>query len=193
MCGIENQTSFKQFREQAVMSTAYHESGHMVAAVVLGLPLLDGGIHIDLELSGVSYYCHRLPGDPSKSRQDQLEREKTVIALYAGRIAQLRFLPDYDDPASWESDRAIATQLLAELEQGSPRASEGSLWHQAESLVASNWRFIEGLASALLAKPITAMSQDELEKGWSKGTRKQEKCMSHAEVSDFFRREVVGQ
>jgi hypothetical protein len=193
MCGVENRTTFTQLREHAVMSTAYHEAGHMVAAYVLGLPLLDGGIHIDLELSGVAYYCHRLPGDLSNSPQDEVERENTVIALYSGRIAQVRFFPDYDDPASWESDEAIANQLLKESEYDSPRASEQRLRLQAESLVESYWGFIEGLASALLAKPITAMPQHELEKGWSKGTRKQEKCMSHSEVSDFFQRKGVGQ
>jgi hypothetical protein len=190
MNGFENEMSLKAFHEQAVKSTAYHEAGHMVAAVVLGLPLQDGGIHIDLELSGVSYYCHRLPGDPRNSRQDQLEREKTILALYAGGIAQLRFLPAYDDPNSWKSDREVAAQLLTEL--GHTKASEASLWRQAKSLVDSNWTLIEGLASALLAKPITAMSKAELEKGWSKGTRKQEKCMSLEEVRAQIKIDVQG-
>lgn len=80
--------SQNEFLRQYAESTAYHEAGHMVAAVLQGLPVRGRGIHIDTEVSGVAYYCHRKPGGLGTSEQDRLELQRTIIALYAGRAAQ---------------------------------------------------------------------------------------------------------
>jgi hypothetical protein len=176
------------FLAQNARSAAYHEAGHMVAAVLQGLPLQDGGIHIDLEGSGVSYYCHRLPGNHVTSEIDTVEREKTIIAIYAGWVAQKKHFPNCDDGDSWESDRATVSELLRELKHASLKATQRMLWERAEQLVHMNWSTIESLALTVLAKPFTPMSALEFGRGWSKGKGIQEKFMSRVEVADFFRK-----
>jgi hypothetical protein len=183
---FQQDDSLKGFLNQNAKSAAYHEAGHMVAAVLQGLPLQDGGIHIDLEGSGVSYYCHRLPGNHVTSKIDTVEREKTIIAIYAAWVAQKKYFPDCDDSDSWESDRATVTALLNELKPATPKITQHMLWEQAKQLVYANWSTIEGLAFALLAKPVTPLSQLEFGKGWSKGTEMHEKSMSRGEVEDFL-------
>jgi hypothetical protein len=185
---FQEDDSLKGFLNQNAKSAAYHEAGHMVAAVLQGLPLQDGGIHIDLEGSGVSYYCHRLPGNHVTSKTDTVEREKTIIAIYAAWVAQKKYFPNCDDSDSWEPDRATVTALLNELKPATPKVTQHMLWERARQLVYANWSTIEGLAFALLAKPVMPLSQLEFEKGWSKGTKMHEKSMSRGEVEDFLRK-----
>src|ERR1035441_6697951 len=161
MENFQQDNSLKWFLAQNAKSAAYHEAGHMVAAVLQGLPLRDGGIHIDLEGSGVSYYCHRLPGNHVTSGIDTVEREKTIIAIYAAWVAQKKYFPDCDDSDSWESDRATATRLLNELKPEAPKVTQHMLWERAKQLINANWPTIEGLSIALLAKPVTTMPQLE--------------------------------
>ena len=78
-----------QFLARQAESAAYHEAGHVVAAVIQHMPLRERGLHVDTEGSGISYYWHRLPGNPGSSHQDQLEREQTIIAIYAGWASQM--------------------------------------------------------------------------------------------------------
>jgi len=175
---------------QVLKSTAYHEAGHTVAAVLQGMPIQDGGIHIDLEGSGVAYYCHRKPGMPGDSEIDRTEREKTIIALYAGRIAQFKSLPniDYRDyPDSWKSDWETATELLRELFPLVDGLTDASYYAWAQQLVLKHWSTIESLALTLWKKPVRPMQPGEFEKGWSHGQKKQEKHMSRSEVQTFFK------
>jgi len=172
-----------------VKSTAYHEAGHIVTAVLQKMPLQDGGIHIDLEGSGVAYYCHRLPGLPDNSEISVDEREKTIVALYSGRIAQFMFLQDIDYrdyPDSWKSDWIIAAKLLDEIFPLSELLTEKYFYLRAQELIIRYWSFIENLASELWGKPITPLPQSEYEKGWSQGRKKQEKVVSRSEVQAFF-------
>jgi hypothetical protein len=170
-------------------STAYHEAGHIVAAVLQGMPLHDGGIHIDMEGSGVANYCHRRPGLLGNSDNDRDEREKTIVALYAGRIAQFTSLPrlDYRDyPDFWKSDWATAEQLLQELFPSEVMPPGTSFYARAQDLVTECWSIIENLSLALWKKPIRPMQRGEFEKGWSHGQKREEKHMSRSEVRAFF-------
>jgi hypothetical protein len=81
----------------------------------------------------------------------------------------------------------VVTGLLRELKPASPKVTQRMLWERAEQLVQANWPTIEGLALALLAKPVMALTQLEFNKGWSKGTKLQERSMSRAEVETFFK------
>lgn len=169
-------------------ATAYHEAGHAVAAVFQHLPLLEDGMHIDMEGSGVTYYCHRSPspGQFDDSEAGRFEREQTIIALYSGRIAQKTFLRWFDEYDSWKSDWALAAQLIQELALLAPDSPGQLLYNHAERLVLVQWPTIRRLASALWHKPLTPMSQSEFEKGWSLGKKRLEKCMSGSEVRAFF-------
>jgi hypothetical protein len=46
-----------------VESAAYHEAGHIVAAVVQKMPIRQAGIDVDLCGCGCAYYFHREVGD----------------------------------------------------------------------------------------------------------------------------------
>ena len=191
MENFQQDNSLKWFLAQNAKSATYHEAGHIVAAVLQGLPLRDGGIHIDLEGSGVSYYCHRLPGNDVASEVGTVEREKTIIAIYAAWVAQKKYFPDCDVSDSWESDRATATALINELRPAKPKITQHLLCERAKQLVEANWFTIESLAVALLAKPVTPLQQLEFAKGWSKGTKMHEKFMSRGEVEDFFKKSHI--
>ena|SRR6185295_2121494 len=73
-----------------VKSIAYHESGHIVVAAVLGRPLRSSGIHIDCVNRGIAFYAQRKPkvdysGPCAGTKMD------TMIAAYAGLPAQQIF------------------------------------------------------------------------------------------------------
>jgi len=175
--------------QQFAESTAYHEAGHMVAAVVLGLPLLEGcegGIRIDMEGSGVARYCERKPGNHETSSEGIVQRENTIVARYAGRIAQEKYLGESVDKVFWNSDWCIAEKLLDELKPISSESSQEMLYDRAERLVTEKWNLIEGLAAALWQRPVTNMTQYEIDEGWSKSTNTQEKHLPCSEVVDFF-------
>lgn len=176
--------------DQYVKSAAYHEAGHTTAAVLQEMPLRQRGIHVDSEGSGISYYWHRLPGDLANSENDQFERERTVIALYAGITAQRKFYPDCPEE-DWASDRATICALLEEMHPADPAArsaAQNNLEEKAEQLVSQNWPIIEGLASALVDRPYTPMPPIEIEENWSHSKKKIEKWMQGTEVVEFLKK-----
>jgi hypothetical protein len=169
-------------------SAAYHEAGHITAAVLQEMPLQQRGIHVDTEASGISYYCHRSPGTSARSEADQLERERTIIALYAGIAAQTRFFSDCPED-DWASDRATIRTLLEEMLPADSEArstAQNNLREKAEQLVSQYWPMIEGLTSTLLAKPETPLPPIEVENKWSHGKKGVEKWMRGSEVVEFF-------
>src|SRR5713226_9099367 len=85
---------YADFFAKYVDSTAYHEAGHITAAVVQGMPLRERGIHVDPTGRGIAYYWERESGDLENTEQDQEERKLTIVALYAAHAAQLNFMPD---------------------------------------------------------------------------------------------------
>ncbi len=180
-----------QFVAQCLESTAYHEAGHTTAAVLQRMPLRERGIHVDMEGSGVSYYRHRSPGDPRRSREDQLEREQTIIALYSGIAAQRKFFPECPDEEAWSSDMATIRAVVEEMHPAELTAGSATLidlQERAEQLVADNWSTVERLASTLLAKDNTALPEIEIQEGWSRGKKATEKFMPSAEIVEFFER-----
>lgn len=171
-------------------NAAYHEAGHVTAAVLQDMHLRDRGIHVDSRGSGISYYCHRSPGDPANSAIDQLERERTIIALFAGIISQKKFLLEHPGKEAWASDRATICALLEELHPSDPAArsaAQNDLEERAERLVSQNWKVIEDLVSALLAKAYTPMPPIEIAEGWSRDKARIEKSMCGSEVVGFFK------
>jgi hypothetical protein len=175
---------------QYFKSAAYHEAGHITVAALQGMRLRERGIHVDLEGSGISYYCHRLPGDLANSERDQLERARTIIALYAGITAQRKFFPDCPEK-DWASDKATICALLEEMHPAGAAArsaARNNLEKQAEQLVSQNWPIIEGLAMTLLAMPETPLPPIEIKEKWSHGNKGTEKWMPGSEVGEFFRK-----
>jgi hypothetical protein len=133
-----------KIKEEYVNSAAYHEAGHTVIAAGQGLWLRARGMHIDPEGSGITYYAHRLPGDLSASAKDQEEREKTIVALYAGRIAQARIFPECPEE-NWAADVGVVNALLDEMfatDATARSAADESLQQDAYDLVGGHWAVV---------------------------------------------------
>ncbi len=183
-------TEWDRLKGQYFMSAAYHEAGHTTAAVLQQMPLQEWGILVYQEASGVSYYWHRVPGDLANSRKDQVERERTITALYAGIIAQTRFFPDCPE-RDWASDKATICALLKEMNPADLAArsvTQNNLRQKAEQLVSGKWPIIQCLASTLLAKPDTLLPPVEIEGKASQDSRRIGKWMRGSEVVEFFGR-----
>jgi hypothetical protein len=183
-------TELNRLKAQYFMSAAYHEAGHTTAAVLQQMPLQERGILVYQEASGVSYYCHRVPGDLANSRKDQSERERTITALYAGTIAQARFFPDCPE-SDWASDKATICALLKEMHPADLAArsvTQDKLRENAEQLVSKNWPIIECLASTLLAKSDMLLPTIEIEGKASQDSKRIGKWMRGSEVAEFFGR-----
>ena len=138
-------------------SGAYHEVAHVVVAAVQGIPLTDKGIHLDKWGNGITYYRDRKP-DGSANVGSETEREKTIIATFAGWIAQNSFAQSRDCPCPQSGafyDINQANALLSEMyAEGSPGwwGARGTLYRESERLVERHWTAIESVALALWLK-----------------------------------------
>jgi hypothetical protein len=169
-----------------IKSTAYHEAGHVVSAVVQGLPLCDGGMRIDLRGSGVSHYRLWEPDGDSSSPEDEVGRRKSIISLHSGKVAQTRFLPDYDDPVSWEKDDLMIAELIRGITSETSDNIRSQTYHTAECLIEKHWSLVVGLAMLLWNRPKTQMPDEEFAKGWSKSPHRRERFLSTAEVRNYL-------
>jgi hypothetical protein len=178
-----------KIKEEYVNSAAFHEAGHVVIAALQGLWLRARGMHVDLEGNGIAYYGHRLPGDLSNSAEDQQEREKTIVALHAGRIAQVRVFPECPD-ANWAGDENVVRALLDEMytsDLNVRSAAAQRLQQQAQELVRGHWAPIHSLATELLSKPSTEQPPIEIEENWSHGKTRLERWIPASEVVQILR------
>ena len=171
--------------ETYLNSCAYHEAGHTVVAVTLGMPLRNRGIHIDTKGNGIAYYWFRTPENLDNSPQDIIERERTIISTEAGFIAQRKFYASCP-PGGNLNDRDQSIKLLDEMYQNRNDwiGAQQRLLAQAERLVETFWGAIEALATALLAKPLTVRADDP-ERQWS--TDRLEKWIDGSEVVSILR------
>jgi hypothetical protein len=143
-----------------VRSAAYHEAGHIVIAAVQGLPLRDKGIHLDGWGNGLACYCDRKP-DGATNVGSEREREKTIIATFAGWIAQNRVYQCA--PSGTVYDLAQINALLDEMyPSGSPEwwAARKNLRAESERLVELYWEVIETVALLLWVQPDSPRTSD---------------------------------
>jgi hypothetical protein len=156
--------------QKYVDSCAYHEAGHAAVAVAQEMPLRNRGVHVDTMGSGIAFYWYRLVGDPNNAPHDIVERERTIIAAYAGYIAQEKFYPGCP-PAGSFFDTDDNRKLLDEMYPDGPEwfAAQRRLHADARRLVDTHWTAIEALAKAILAQPLTPRPDDP-ERRWSTDT-----------------------
>jgi len=147
-------------------SAAHHEAAHAVAAVSLGLPLQDTGLHIDTVDGGIAFNLHRKPGDPNSTPADVEERERSIVMIKAGYRANLKLFPA--TPAAVASDdRKEEIALLNEIypQGGQELVNEDvRLTAEAQILVDKHWNAIHALAQAVLAKPVVPRSRESFQK-----------------------------
>ena len=151
-----------------VESSAYHEAGHTIAAVSLGMPLRKRGVHIDRRGDGISYYWFRVLGDTNNAPEDIAERERTIISIEAGFTAQRRFYPDCPTGGNF-TDRDQCIKLLDEMYSNRDDwlGAQERLIAEARRLVDRHWDAIEALAKAVLAQPLMQRPEDA-ERQWSR-------------------------
>jgi ATP-dependent Zn protease len=136
-------------------ATAYHEAGHMVAAWRQHLKIRRATIIPAEDYTGRVEHESPLRGirlDIDGSDRAALKAEKAILICLAGPAAQRRFRR-----SSWRThhgagDHEIASDLALRL-QGSGKIATaylGYLQLRADSLVESNWNFVELFAQRLL-------------------------------------------
>ena len=183
--------AFAQFMQKYFESAAYHEAGHMTAAVVQGMPVDARGIQIDMRGHGIAHYWMREPGDAvNNSSQDQRERKLSVISLYAAWIAQKKFFPDCPTDGRRLDDHK-ADRLLKEINPagGAELAiTREDLLQRTERLVVKYFPVIEGLATTLLARPDTLFPAEVLKVASVWAATSQGKSMNGNEVVEYFQR-----
>lgn len=160
-------------------AVARHECGHIVVAAKLGLPLKTIGVHIDGKGEGIAFYWLTSPGNPCSNA----EREKTILATYAGPIAQLKFpqqsIPDDSD------DETQTTRLLEEIYPNNRpllHQKQQELRQRAQALVEENSPAITALVTELLKKKWTTNQKHV----W--GSPHMQKWISGDEIARIFQR-----
>ena len=170
-----------------VASAAYHEGGHMTAAVVQGMPIRVTGLHVDLNGNGSADYFHREPGDFATDFVDQIERRRTIIALYAAHEAQRKFYPEVSTDG-WTHDLFKVDKLIEEmgLDKQEAQVTREDLKARAGRLVEKFWTEIEDLAKTLLSRNCVARLPEDT---WGTGSEKRQ--IPGIEVAEFFRRHGI--
>lgn len=177
---------FRALVEECCKSAAYHEAGHTVIAALLGLPLRNAGVRVDSKCHGLACLCCRVPGDLSNDARDVDERERTIVMLYAGYVAQRMFFTDCPSDGAVR-DEALAQQLLSEMHPLSDsHAYDQRLREKAQRSVKSHWNVVGALAETLWARPYRARVDLGAENGWSDDSK--ERYMSGHEVRDLLAR-----
>jgi len=127
-------------------TTAYHEAGHAVVALILGRPVVQVSVLPDRENLGVCEFG-KAPVRPS---EDWLERE--MLISLGGVAAEAKFTGTYDWGAAGRDLRYV--RQLAVRRAGESRAErlERRLLAKAEHLLADDfhWRAVELIATELL-------------------------------------------
>jgi hypothetical protein len=182
--------TFPEFLARHIESAAYHEAGHMTAAVVQAMPIRASGLYVDLHGCGVANYFERPVTDLGMTDLDSKERKLTIIALFGGQVAQLKFYPGCDS-SGWTNDLSKIDTLCRQLHSMNEEAQielRADLRERTKKLIDKFWPVVEELAKALLAKPCSAMPPEEVKVGWGKGKVRH---MSGQEVVALFARHNV--
>ncbi len=127
-------------------TTAYHEAGHAVMALVLGRPVHAVSVMPDERRAGACEF-----GKPTfRPTEDWLERE--ILISLAGLAAEAKFTGDYNWGAAARDQ--IYVQKLAESRAGEKRAErlQRRLLAKAEHLLnqEEHWQAVEWIAAELI-------------------------------------------
>jgi hypothetical protein len=177
-------------KSKQVESAAYHEAGHMTAAIVQGMPIREKGLLVDLHGNGCANYFERPATDSGMTLHDMRERKFTIIALFSAHAAQLRYYPECLRN-EWSNDLIKISTLSRQIhpaDEAAEIAVRKELRVRANLLVDRYWLLIEELANVLLAKPYTLLSQEEF---WEWGQGPTARHMSGHEVRQLFAKHSI--
>jgi len=114
-------------------------------------------MHIDRIGGGITLNFHRKPGCPDDGHNDVIQRERSIVVIKAGYLANLK-VSSISPAALASNDRHEECRLLDEMyPRGGWAWAEADERLRAESarLVDEKWEAIKALARSLLTKPIT--------------------------------------
>jgi hypothetical protein len=130
----------------ALPHSAFHESGHAIAARVLGIGIESVSVIPDRSCERGDVYAAAKTVLCEPLRIDKANVEASAIFLLAGEVAQKKFAArSIIREEDYAADRAWLNGLVSESEI--PRLVE-----KTEALVTNHWREIESLAEDLLRK-----------------------------------------
>lgn len=168
-------------------SAAYHEAGHIVIAAAQGIRLSRYGVHVDRDGRGVAFYEIRRPLKNSDA-PCPTTREQTIIAAYAGLIAQCEFHPTCSRRGA-NDDQVGIDELLDEIGTDGlcPPLTRGTaeieLHAEAVLLVRKHWEALRTVARELWKQPYTPRRFEPF-RGWSDQPR--EKKLTGARVVEIL-------
>jgi ATP-dependent Zn protease len=127
-------------------STAYHEAGHAVVALILGRPVHHVSILANREVLGV---CKFQKGTLRPS-EDWLERE--VLIALGGMAAEARFTGDYNLDGAGRDRQYVRRLAIQRAGERQAERLERRLLAKAEHLLADegHWRAVELIVAELL-------------------------------------------
>lgn len=127
---------------------AYHETGHAVAMIALGVKVLD--VTIDRPDGQLGGCTRHVPGLPPNNGQG-------IVISLAGPVAQLRrcpgsWLPDEYSPLSDDAKANKVIAYIAKVDGGDAKKMRAAAEQKAARLVADHWPEIERVAETLLKR-----------------------------------------
>jgi len=140
-------------------ATAYHEAGHAVINVWLGVRVRSASIvpdELDGTLGHVLRARSRIKFDDDYSRDHEWvvrrRLEPAIQVAYAGTIAERRFSGGRYNRVGAEDDLSWAADCLFRLEGGGKVTELYSryLWAATERMVEARWEMITNVAAALM-------------------------------------------
>jgi len=136
-----------QATSSELRAIAYHEAGHVVVGIRLGLEVLDSDIERDGE--GGRGHTHFAPADAA----DRGQVERVITTFMAGFAAEIK-LGSADLQGCWNDVDRLLREWLAYLEPD-PRRRPGVVGlflarAQSELEAPGVWAAVEAVASALL-------------------------------------------
>ena len=140
--------------------TAYHEAGHAVAAIEVGVEIGQEGVSIvpGEGFSGLTHLLLKISSRPDfkPTDEDRLAAEKLAIASLAGHAAQRKYRPSSVRSDHGQSDRKNVVDLMSHFASRDRGRDVYLKWLRirAEELVANDvtWTKIEAVAKALMER-----------------------------------------
>jgi ATP-dependent Zn protease len=139
-------------------STAYHEAGHAVAAVVLGLKIGKRGVSIipdkENDTLGTTHVLRQLRENPECARSAgmQWRLERQAITCFAGDAAERKFNGGrrFGGRQDYQRTAGLLAHVATSWEQHDARIEVARLG--ARDLVEANWSSIQAVAEELLRR-----------------------------------------
>jgi ATP-dependent Zn protease len=148
--------------------SAYHEAGHAVCAVLIGIFLSRSFLSPDVNDDDAGTTFVKMP-----QADNEEEISKSVIYLLSGGFAEAKFVgKEYDSRGAYK-DAQQAVALLRGYNVEQRRALTKRCAEAATTLLDSNWKAVESVAAELLKS--ISIGGDVVEKMVKRHTRRRKR------------------